>query len=44
VPSLVSGNLNPVELKRELDKLQRKISRAYDKKTPNIPNISPFEK
>ena len=31
---LVSGNLNPVELKRELDKLQRKLSGAYDKKLP----------
>jgi len=43
------NNLNPVELKRELDKLQRKLSRAYDKKqrkkelSPNIPNISPLK-
>lgn len=44
------NSLNPALLKRELDKLQRKLSKEYDRKqrkkelSPNIPNISPLKK
>ena len=40
------NRLNPTELKRKLDKIQKKLSKVYDKKqceediSPNIPNIS----
>jgi len=43
------NELNPALLKRKLDKLQRKLSKAYDIKqrkkelSPNIPNISPLK-
>jgi len=43
------NKLNPALLKRKLDKLQRKLSKAYDTKqrekeiSPNIPNISPLK-
>jgi len=30
MPSLVPGNLNPAEIKRKLDKLQRKLSGLLD--------------
>ncbi len=44
------NELNPALLKRKLDKLQRKLSKAYDIKqrekelSPNIPNISSLTK
>lgn len=44
------NELNPALLKRKLDKLQRKLSKAYDIKqrekelSPNIPNISSLKK
>ncbi len=44
------NELNPALLKKKLDKLQRKLSKAYDIEqrekeiSPNIPNISPLKK